>query len=57
MNRLDGLKEFGTLSKYIFVSECPHSKEGALFTVHRHPTSEGSEVAKLVGEVAGQVTR
>ena len=57
MNRLDGLKEFWTLSKYFSLSDCPHSKEGALFTLHRHPTSEGSEVAKLVGEAAGQVTR
>ena len=24
--------------------------------VHRHPTAEGSEVAKLVGEVAGEIT-
>ena len=24
--------------------------------VHRHPTAEGSEVAKLVGEVAGEMT-
>ena len=24
--------------------------------VHRHPTAEGSELARLVGEVAGKIT-
>ena len=42
--------------KIIFCSECPTTKEGGHFMVHRHPTAEGSEVARLVGEVAGGIT-